>query len=116
MTAKNEERKDDHLDICLRENVQAKQVTTGFEEVFMIHKALPELNLNEIHTTCKVFNHKFSAPLIVESMTGGTHNGGKINAAIAQAVEELGLGMGLGSQRTALEKPSTQTTFAVSCC
>ena len=113
MAKKTEERKDDHLDICLREKVQARHVTTGFEEIHLLHKALPEINLDEINLSCKVFNHKFSAPLIVESMTGGTRDGGRINTAIAKAVEELGLGMGIGSQRAALENPAVENTFAV---
>ncbi|HKZ93226.1 MAG TPA: type 2 isopentenyl-diphosphate Delta-isomerase [Candidatus Bathyarchaeia archaeon] len=113
MSKKTEERKDEHLDICLRENVQARHTTTGFEEIHMIHKALPEINLEEINLSGKTFNHKFSAPLIVESMTGGTRNGSKVNVAIAKAVEELGLGMGVGSQRTAFESTTVEGTFAV---
>ncbi len=113
LAEKTEERKDEHLDICLRENVQARRLTTGFEEIHLVHRALPEINLDEVNLSTKVFNHKFSAPLIVESMTGGTDNGGKINAAIARAVEELGLGMGVGSQRAAFEDPKAETTFTV---
>lgn len=113
MAKKTEERKDDHLDICLKEKVQARQVTTGFEEIHLLHKALPEINLDEVNLLGKIFGHKFSAPLIVEAMTGGTRDGSKINVAIAKAVEELGLGMGIGSQRAALENPAVEPTFAV---
>jgi isopentenyl-diphosphate delta-isomerase len=113
LAKKTEKRKDDHLDICLKEEVQAKQVTTGFEEIHLLHRALPEINLDDVNLSCKIFNHKFSAPLIVESMTGGTLNGHRINKATAKAVEQLGLGMGIGSQRAALEKPSAENTFTV---
>lgn len=113
MANKTEERKNDHLDICLRENVQARKVTTGFEELHLVHKALPEINLKEINTSTKVFNYKFAAPIIVESMTGGTANTIEINVAIARAVQELGLGMGVGSQRVAFENPRVETSFSV---
>jgi isopentenyl-diphosphate delta-isomerase len=46
-------------------------------------------------------------------MTGGTSNAIKINAAIARAVEELDLGLGVGSQRVAIENPNLEKTFNV---
>jgi len=108
-----EERKNDHIQICLEENVQARRTTTGFEDVFLVHKALPEIEREKINLSTFVFNHKFSAPLIVGAMTGGIAKAAKINAAIAEAVEELGLGMGVGSQRAAIEDPRLEDTFAI---
>ena len=64
-------RKADHIDICLEEDVQARTVTTGFEDVHFVHRALPEINREEIDLKIKVFNHEFSAPIIVGAMTGG---------------------------------------------
>ena len=46
-------------------------------------------------------------------MTGGTEKATEINLAIAQAVEELGLGMGVGSQRAALENSMLEKTFTI---
>ncbi|HDI12304.1 MAG TPA: type 2 isopentenyl-diphosphate Delta-isomerase, partial [Candidatus Bathyarchaeota archaeon] len=106
-------RKADHIDICLEENVQARTITTGFEDIHFVHRALPEIDREEIDLKVKVFNHKFSAPIIVGAMTGGTAKAEKINAAIAKAVEELGLGMGLGSQRAAIENPKLEKTFSI---
>jgi len=110
---KIEERKDDHIQICLEENVQAWRTTTGFEDIFLVHKALPEIEREKINLSTVVFNHKFSAPLIVGAMTGGIAKATKINATIAEAVEELGLGMGVGSQRAAIEDPKLEGTFAI---
>ena len=110
---KTRRRKADHIDICLEEDVQARTVKTGFEDIHLIHKALPEINREEIDLKVKVFNHEFSAPIIVGAMTGGTAKAEKINAAIAKAVEELGLGMGLGSQRAAIENPKLEKTFSI---
>jgi isopentenyl-diphosphate delta-isomerase len=108
-----EERKSDHLKISLREDVQAKQKTTGFEDVYLVHKALPETEREKIDLSTVVFDHKFSAPLIVGAMTGGAPEATSINKAIAEAVEELGLGMGVGSQRAAIEDAKLERTFAV---
>jgi len=108
-----EERKTEHIRVCLEEDVGAKNITTGFEDVHLIHRALPEINRDDINLSTEVFGHKFSAPVIVTGITGGTKQASKINAAIAQAVEELGLGMGVGSQRAALQNPELECTYSV---
>jgi len=106
-------RKADHLRICLDNKAQARKVTAGFEDVHFVHKALPEVDKQKIDLTTRLFDHRFSAPLFVGAMTGGTQEAAKINAAIAEAVETLGLGMGVGSQRAAIEDPKLAETFAV---
>lgn len=113
MVEKIEGRKFDHLEICLQEDVQARRVTTGFEEIYLVHRALPEIERSKINLSTTVFNHKFSAPLIVTSMTGGVDRATEINKAIAGAVGKLGLGMGVGSQRVIMEDPELQQTFTV---
>jgi len=108
-----ENRKVDHIQICLEKNVQARHATTGFEDVSFVHKALPEIEKDKINLFTVLFDHKFSAPLIVGAMTGGTPEAMKINSIIAEAVEETGLGMGVGSQRAAIEDPKLEKTFSV---
>ncbi len=108
-----EERKADHIEICLEENVQARKTTTGFEDFSLIHKALPEIERKKIDLSTTVFGYKFSAPIFVGAMTGGTAKALKINAAIAEAVEELNLGMGVGSQRAAIDNPKLERSFRV---
>ena len=113
MARKTRKRKADHIRISLEKNVQARKTTTCFEDIHLIHKALPEINKQEINLSTEVFNHKFSAPLIVGAITGGTPEATRINAAIAEAVEELGLGMGVGSQRAAIEDKKLEKTFTI---
>ena len=105
-------RKADHIRICLTKNVQTNR-TSGFEDVHLIHNALPEVSISEIDTSTKIFNHNFSFPIIIAGMTGGTKKAAKINASLAEAVEKLGLGMGVGSQRVAIEKPQQAFSFRV---
>jgi len=105
-------RKADHIRICLDEKSQAKKATTGFEDVSFIHKALPEVDKQKINLTTTFFNHKFAAPIIVGALTGGTPQAEKINATIAEAVEKLELGMGVGSQRAAIEEKNLVQTFS----
>jgi isopentenyl-diphosphate delta-isomerase len=110
---KTENRKAEHINICLEEKAQAREATTGFEDVQFVHRALPEVDKATVDVSTKVFGHKFSAPIIVGAMTGGTEEATRINAAIAEAVENLQLGMGVGSQRAAIENPKLAKTFAV---
>jgi isopentenyl-diphosphate Delta-isomerase len=113
MAEETRKRKSDHLKICLNQKAQAKQATTGFEDIHFVHKALPEIDKQKLDLSTCVFGHRFNAPLIVGAMTGGTAEAEKINANIAQAVETLGLGMGVGSQRAAIENAKLAKTFAV---
>jgi isopentenyl-diphosphate delta-isomerase len=106
-------RKADHIRIALNRDVQSKTVSSGFEDVSFIHKALPEVDRKDVDLSTKVFGHKFAAPLIVGAITGGTAEAEKINATIAEAVEELGLGMGVGSQRAAIDDKRLEKTFAI---
>lgn len=113
MAEETRKRKADHIRISLDRNVQARKVTTGFEDVHFIHNALPEIDKRKVDLSTTVFGHRFSAPLIVGAITGGTAEATKINMTIAEAVEELGLGMGVGSQRAAIEDKKLEKTFAV---
>jgi len=106
-------RKEDHIRICLDQKAQAKNVTAGFEDIQLVHRALPEVNKERINLSTTFLDKKFSAPIIVGAMTGGTERAIQINASIAQAVENLGLGMGVGSQRAAIEDKKLEETFAV---
>ena len=113
MGKQTENRKAEHISICLDEKAQARKATTGFEDIQFVHRALPEVDKAKVDVSTKVFGHKFSAPIIVGAMTGGTEEATRINAAIAEAVETLQLGMGVGSQRAAIENPKLAKTFAI---
>jgi isopentenyl-diphosphate delta-isomerase len=113
MAEETRKRKADHIRICLERKAQARNATTGFEDIHLIHKALPEIDRAKIDLSTTVFGYKFAAPIIVGAMTGGTEEATKINATIAETVEKLHLGMGVGSQRAAIEDKQLIKTFAV---
>ena len=107
-----EKRKERHLRLSLEENVQS-DIGTGFEDVRLIHRALPEIDLDEVETETELFGKRLTSPLIISAITGGTGFAKEINSTLAEVVEELGLGIGVGSQRIALEDPEVEHTFAV---
>lgn len=108
-----ESRKRQHIDTVLGENVSAKGVVTGFERFFFEHRALPELSLDEVDLSCTLFGKRLHAPLLISSMTGGTEAARAINRHLAEAAQELGIAMGLGSQRAAVERPELARTYQV---
>jgi len=97
----------------LGNQAQARNATAGFEDIQLVHRALPEVNKAKINLSTTFLGKKFSAPIIVGAMTGGTEQATQINSSIAQAVEKLGLGMGVGSQRAAIEDQKLEETYAI---
>ena len=55
-------RKLSHIQTTLHEDVQSN-VPTGFDDVRLIHKALPQVDRDEIDLSTEIFGHKLSAPL-----------------------------------------------------
>jgi len=105
-------RKSSHVEIVLNKKIDY-QTSTGFEKYEFVHNALPEIDYAEIDTTTKFFSHEFSAPIIVSSMTGGFERAGSINAKLAEFCDEKKIGMGVGSQRQALNNSDYLETFKV---
>jgi isopentenyl-diphosphate delta-isomerase len=111
-------RKTEHLHIACSENVQFREKTTGLEKIGfkgmdLEYKTLPEINKKEIDLKTSFLGKKFSAPIMVEAITGGCEEARQINRDIAAACEELGLGMGLGSMRAMIENPAMKETYFV---
>lgn len=108
-----ENRKADHIRICLEEDVQGRDVTSGFENYRFIHEALPEIDLSSVDTSLDLWGRKLRLPLLISSMTGGAPSAEAINRNLAVAAQELGLAMGVGSQRAALQRPELESTYQV---
>jgi isopentenyl-diphosphate Delta-isomerase len=107
------QRKKEGIEIPLRHNVQARTNSTCFEDIKFVHNALPELDYDEIETSTNFLGHNFSAPIIIDSMTGGTPEALQINARLGKLAERYGLGMGLGSQRAGLRSEELAETYAI---
>jgi isopentenyl-diphosphate delta-isomerase len=105
-------RKADHIRINLEEDVRSG-LTTGLERYRFNHQALPELNLDEVDLSLKLFGRRLNAPILISSMTGGTEEAASINRTLAAAAQATRVAMGLGSQRAAIEQPDLAPTFQV---
>ena len=110
--AKIDQRKADHIKINLEKDVRSA-LTTGLENYRFVHEALPELDLEQIDTRLSLFGKRLAAPILVSSMTGGTADAESINMRLAEAAQEMGIAMGVGSQRAAIENLDQAKTFQV---
>ncbi|MGH2442261.1 MAG: type 2 isopentenyl-diphosphate Delta-isomerase [Chloroflexota bacterium] len=106
-------RKAEHIRINLEEDVAAKGITGGFETYRFIHRALPEVNLDDIDTGTELFGRILGAPIFISCMTGGVPEAERINGTLARVAQEFKLALGLGSGRVLLEHPEVLPTFNV---
>lgn len=107
-----QERKKDHVDLCVNSNVNYRQ-GTGFEKYLFRHNALPELSVDDVTLEAALLGRNFSYPLFISSMTGGYTDAGQINAQIARFCEKNNLPFGVGSQRVLLDHPEEKKSFSI---
>lgn len=108
-----EERKVDHIRINLEKDVQFPRLTTGLERYRFMHQALPELDLAEVDARVELFGKTLQSPLLISSMTGGTPMAQRLNLRLAEAAQEAGIALGVGSQRAAIKNPDLADTYRV---
>jgi len=106
------DRKSDHIRINLDQDVRSG-LTTGLEHYHFTHHALPELDLEDIEPAVTLFGKQLCVPILISSMTGGTNEAAAINRTLATAAQAMGVAMGVGSQRAAIEHAELASTFQV---
>lgn len=91
------ERKSDHIELAFQSRLPNIDARFMYEPMLATHpkgfSSIPETQI--LGSTLKI-------PLWVSSMTGGTQKARNINANLARACNEFGMGMGLGSCRQLL--------------
>jgi isopentenyl-diphosphate delta-isomerase len=107
------ERKLSHLEICRDWDVTCRTKSTHLEDVELVHVAIPELDFEDIDLSTEIFGKMLSVPIIISAMTGGHPETERINRNLAVAAKDLGIGMGIGSQRAALEDAAMEASFRV---
>lgn len=109
----NSRRKKDHLDIALNNNLDYDSIATGLDDYRFVHQALPEVDLATIDLSTSLCGKVLRAPLLVSPMIGGIEESSRINRNLARAAQNLGVAMGVGSQRRAIEDPQVAHTYEV---
>ena len=106
------DRKLAHLEICKNEKVEHHK-TTGFEDIELVHRTLPEVNFDDIDTSITFLGKTLESPLIISAITGGHPASTEINMNLAIATENTRIAMGVGSQRAGIAHKDLEETFTI---
>jgi isopentenyl-diphosphate Delta-isomerase len=101
-----ESRKQDHIDLAFRSQVDSGLIDPRFSYEPML-SAHPMAELGSVRFLGKTLR----TPIWVSSMTGGTEKARTINQNLARACREFGMGMGLGSCRQLLDSSERLPDF-----
>ncbi len=105
------QRKQDHI-LAIVNDAEIERQQSGFDEIKLIHRGLPQCDFNDIDSSTKFLGKKISFPLLISSMTGGAaDNLQQINRNLAMAAEHCQVAMAVGSQRTMIENHAAIESF-----
>ena len=107
------QRKKEHIELCLTDEVSFKEKTTGFERYDFVHYAITEVDITKISFHSKFFNKKVNYPFLISCMTGGTSKAEDINAQLSVAANQLNIPLGVGSQKQALENTDYHKSYKI---
>jgi isopentenyl-diphosphate Delta-isomerase len=97
-----EKRKQDHIALALSTANQAVG-RSGLESIHLNHEAISDLDFEKIKLGTPCLDMVLPTPFYVAGMTAGHADALSINWMLAQACEDRGWAMGVGSQRRELE-------------
>lgn len=103
-------RKAEHVRVVLGQNVEGRY--RYWDDVQLFHNALPEIDFEEVDPSIEFFGKKLRAPLMITGMTGGYPGAVTINSNIARAAADLGIAMGVGSERAAILKGNYPESYS----
>ncbi len=105
------QRKDDHIEQCLKD-MEIDRKSSGLDDIKLPHRALPELDFNQVDTSITFLGKKLSFPFMLSSMTGGTSQETiTINQNLAMAAQECKVALAVGSQRVMFEDKKAEKSF-----
>ncbi|HUJ78074.1 MAG TPA: type 2 isopentenyl-diphosphate Delta-isomerase [Thermoplasmata archaeon] len=103
-------RKAEHVKVVLGGDVEGPY--RYWDDIVLLHNALPEIDFSEIDPSVELFGRRLEAPLMITGMTGGFPDARTINGNLAAAAAEVGIAMGVGSERAAILKGQFPESYA----
>ncbi len=111
MDEKIEARKTEHIKIAEEQKVTSER--NFWDDIRVIHQAVPDIDYDSISTEADFLGKKFSYPIIISSMTGGTSRAMNINRNLASTAEKFNIPMGVGSMRACIQDHKLSDTYSV---
>ncbi len=107
--AETERKKRSHVETTPQQDLQFKTKRAGFDDLELVHNAPPGISRDDVDLLVELLDHEQSAPIVIESMTGGTPAAAWLNKMLtgSRNVVELQKAPAviLGSTREWLEAP-----------
>lgn len=104
------DRKKEHIDLFLKTNYQQK---TLFDDIYLEHNAIPELNFEEIDTNTTFLGKKIDYPIMINAITGGTDFSREINRHLSDIAYKFNIPIAVGSQTIGLHDGDSVESFRV---
>ena len=101
----SENRKDQHIRYALEQSSSYN----SFDEIELIHRSLPLVDLAEIDLTTHFAGRDWEVPFYINAMTGGSERAKEINQKLAAVAEACGILFVTGSYSAGLKDPNDQS-------
>ena len=101
----SENRKDQHIRYALEQS----SCYNSFDEIELIHRSLPLVDLAEIDLTTHFAGRDWEVPFYINAMTGGSKRAKEINQKLAAVAEACGILFVTGSYSAGLKDPNDQS-------
>ena len=98
-----EGRKADHINICLNERTEPGH--SYWDDVKLVHEALPEVDWDSIDTSCTVLGKELSFPFMVTAITG------EEDPTVVVTLEDNGRNLYASDQRESSEQEDGRTSL-----
>lgn len=104
------DRKKEHIEYFLK---SSHEQSTLFEDVYLEHNALPELDFEEIKTNTTFLGKSVDYPIMINAITGGTDFSREINRTLSKLALKFNIPMAVGSQTIGIHEECSRESFEI---
>lgn len=103
-------RKDEHIRMFLKHRNANHNF---FQDVVLQNNALPEIDFDDISTSCKFLGKSIDLPIMINAVTGGTDYTAEINERLAMLARDFNIPIAVGSQAIAIDNKQAEHSFKI---